>query len=83
MKRSADNVDPVICDDDDDIEVPTRPPPPISKVFEAADIFEEFFTAEDDCDEELALLYKLRKKLNQRDFKKRLAAKQCLLKDFV
>lgn len=70
-------------DDNEDEPEVIRPTPPISKVFEAASVFDDFFAAEENCDEELALLCKLRKKLIKLDFKKRLAAKQCSITNFL
>ena len=70
-------------DDNEDEPEVIRPTPPISKVFEAATVLDDFFAAEENCDEELALLCKLRKKLIKLDFKKRLAAKQCSITNFL
>ena len=77
------NPEQINDDDEDDVSDVIRPQPPISKVFEAATVFDDFFAAEENCDEEIALLCKLRNKLIKLDFKKRLAAKQCSITDFL
>lgn len=69
--------------DSDEPEPEVKPVPTMKAVLEAADVFDDFYAAEDNCEEELALLYKLRQKLIQRQFKKKLCAKQSDIATFL
>lgn len=54
--------------DNDNDEPEVKPLPTMTSVLDAANIFDEFFASEENCEEESVLMCKFRKKLTQRYF---------------
>ena len=83
MKHIADmKMTEDVDDEDQDLPVQTRPTPSLSEVLKAATIFEDYSTNTEDCEDELALIYRLKQEVTKLQFKKELSARQCSIKDF-